>query len=1266
MLLTSIIKTANRFENRTAPLVPRWFVLAFLIIMVGISRPALGQAPSIKTISPSTVTAGSAAFPLTITGANFLSTSEVAISGTILVPTTTSAAQLTVTVPSNLVASAASLSVTVFDPGATGAGATSNAVPLLVTAPAPAPVLTSATPQAPAQGASQIRMTLVGSNFRPGATVVISPPLASLSASTGNTQAADISVMSVVLVNSGLMIASIDISPTAATALRAIDVRNADGTSTIGSPTSSGFSGSTQPMRVQAASSLGAPLTILNMGLLHPRDGTVVMQGQELDADAILAGSGTGTVIGQWVWDGNVVEQFSASIVGGNSTTIRTRQSLPTAFLGAHRLQLRMIQPNQVASAPITVVVNPGGWKLEQLILPAYGRAFAAASPPTFLWAPVPGAEKYQVGFSTQPYLSTVGQWFDVVDNRWDSPALVWRKLPEGRLYWTVRTVDSDGVTRKPLPMRVIYHIAEGELSATHPAPSQTAAGHTLLEWKPAATNGYYFVTISSDYAGADILRQYLTRDPQLDLRAVEARLLPGMTYYWQIDALAPTGQLLFSGPVQSFVAVAGPQADESRVADPVLLASVGAPAALPAAPDLSSEIAAQTPAPGSSTSQLQPAISVSFQAPVNPGDVSLMGDEIDVTSLAQVAEDKVSYTPPLALAGGEHDVNLAVGSNATTWKFTVLAPPAATAPSAPAAPAAFEPGTDAEAPPPAAPPQMPQPPAIAAVRRAKKSSAKNTPRPELDGQLGANTQWVSGSNPPDSNLLSAAEHLTYQKGLWHIEANGSGALNSVLNPETQRTSKGLVNDYVLQAGYKQEAWGVNLRFGIITPALYTDAQFVTAATPRQGAELTISSPVGTLGSFANTDDTALGGGSGINFHQQILGASYQAPLPQWAQFRLMWLSAQDTGAPTTVGYDSQGNPIILPNPVATASAGDVMGALLNVHLKKQWLWTSEYAISYDNADTADPASTRAFGRAWRTGISGTAGTLSASGDYREESANFGNPANPSLTQSSQPDVRGADATVTDTTHAGNFGLTYTFLDNNTHPTTSDELLMNSFDETWSKALNVKTNLSVESRQSLTKTGTVPAALAGLPPDQTGAQDLRDISGTLNLTRQVGAVSITAGATRDWSRNNLTPSADTITSSINGGVNLATQGFFQLNAQVNANWVAADGQTTGTTSDYTVNVQPAFAWKQTGLQISPLVTITKGQTKLSSGTLSSNSLTGQYGGRVAWTLPGAWKFSTFSAQGSYNQNHDTVAGLDQNTTQLLVVWTATWSHKHTF
>ena len=1277
-------RSSAKCSVRPAAKLHTWITCLALFFIAAISPLAFAQNPVITTINPSTATAGAPAFALTVNGTNFNTTSTVSVNSFALVPSSQTATQLVATVPANLISVAGSLPVQVINRSAPGGPLPSNIVTLIVAPPAPSPVLISVSPGLPVRGESQVLMTLIGANFRSGATVIISPVLPSLSASTGRTQAADLSVLNVRVINSGLMTARISVSPTATIGLRAVDVLNADGTDTavgIGNAAA----GSSQPVRVQAGSSLGAPVTAINLGLLHPRNGTVVMQNQPLYADAILGGSGTGTVIGEWVWDGNIVEQFTASFVGGTSTTIATHQSLPTSLLGLHRLQLRMVQPNQVATVPVNVLITPGNWKLQQLILPEFGRAFASAYPPSFLWSPIPGAVKYQVGFTDRPYLNSVSGWFDIEDNRWDIPSEIWRAQPTGQLYWTVRTVDSNGVTRQPLPLRSIYHVSDDGLGATQSVPGRTPAGHALLEWRASELSaGFYFVTISRDPAATQIVRQYLTKEPQLDLRAIDGKLQNGSTYYWQVDAISPSGQVLFSGPLQRFVAQLpnGPQSKLRKSERRFLLASIGEPVALPPVDDFSSQITGQTPAPGSTTTQLQPQIVLSFQQPVNPADVSLMLDDVDVTSLSQVSESKITFSPPLALRGGEHTVNLSVGSDATSWKFTVQVPNTSTTQAAQgsASGPALVPGTDAEAPPASGTTAtMPTPatisgalqaqsgtPSTTPTRTSKPPVAKNGVRPTLDGQIGVNTQWASGSNPPDSNVVSAAEHYTYQNGPWRVEANGSGLLNSILNPPVQRTSHAQFSDYVLQAGYKQPTWGANLRFGTVSPSLYTDAQFVTAATPRQGAELMLKTPAGTFGGFANTNDTALGGGYGINFHQQIEGASYQLPLPKWAELRGMWLNAKDTGAPTTVGYDSMGNPIILPNPVAPASAGEAMGALLKIHLSERWLWTSEYAISYDNANLNDPASKRLFGRAWRTAVAGQIAKANASADYRELSSAFGTPSNPSLTQASQPNLRGVDASISDTTKVGNMGFAYAYLDNNVHPTTSAELKMNSFDETWSKPLGAKASVSAEARQSITGTGAIPAALQGMPPSITGAQDLRDLYGSVAATRSIGITSLNLSGTRDWSRNNYLTSADTITSSINAGATFATRGFFQLVTEGDVNWVAADRLTVGITRTYSISVQPSASWKRTGLQVSPLMTISAGQTVLSGGIATSDTFAGQYGGQLSWTMPGKIKFSTLSAQGSYNQNHDHISMVETNTTQLLALWTITWGHKHTF
>jgi hypothetical protein len=1250
-----------------------FFAIAALVLLGSWSH---ASAQTITSISPSTVTAGGPAFTLTVTGTNFAQGMVVEVNGSPRVTTFVSALQLTAIILATDIASPGVLQITVVSPSL---GKPSNPASLTVTPAGPPPptppTLIQVGPGFVAQATEQVEITLIGTNFRPGATVVISPPLAALQNSTGKNPAPDVAVLSVTRINSTLMTTLVSIGPTAKPGLRAVDVLNLDGTSTgfVTAGTFAGGSGTSQPFHVQSSNSLGARLSVLTLAVSHPRDGTVVMQGQELNAEAILGGAGTGTVIGQWLWDGNVVEQFTASIVGGQSAAIQTRQSLPTWFLGVHTLQLRMVQPNQIAAKPITIVINPGDWSLEGILAPPYGAMFSLDHPPLLSWSPVPAAAKYQVGFSTQPYFSTIERWYDSVDNRWQVPSQVWHDLPEGQLYWTVRTVEISGVSRKPLPMRSIYRFPDGVLASTQTAPTKTAAGNTLLAWKPVGAGTFYRVTVSQDRDAKQVVRRYLTAAPQVDLRAIDRGLEPGRTYFWQVDAISSSGRLLMSGPPQSFVAGPGPKAGlRGRDGELIQLASLGMPILPSASVDLNAQITKRSPEPNSSVSQQQPVISAEFQSKVNPLDISLTVDDLDVTSMCEVTETKITYTSALPMSSGDHAVNLVVGTEAVSWKFSLSVGAAATAtataptPSSTSGTPATQSGTDAEVPP-STPATGKAPEGKAPAGGAPAGTPPVVPPPATgwvrQEQISANSQYATGGSPPSFNTLSFAEKMTWDNGPWHADVNGSGMLNSVLNPEAQRTSKGLVNDYLTQLQYKGTGWSANFRFGVVAPVLYTGAQFVAVATPRQGAEIVLATKAGSFGYFVNTSDSALGGGAGITFHQQIMGASWVAPLPaKWAEFRFMWLRAQDVGSPTITTFDTLGHPLIIANPLGSPNKGDVFGGLLTIHLRPTWAWNNEYSWSYDNPNTSDPTSTSLFGRAWRTGIVGQKNKILVNVQYRDVGPNFANPANPGLTAASRADLRGVDASVADTTKAGTFGVTYSFLQNNVRPVDSPELYLHSLNETWSKPFGPKTNLAVTARQSLTQTGTVPASVLLLPVDQQGLQDMRDLYGGVTLSRQVGMVTLSAGGTRDWNRNNIFTTLDTITSALTFGTNWVTKGIFQLNTQTSVNWVAAEKFTIGDTRTITTYLQPNFVLKKQGLQIAPLASLTQGRTLLITGTLTNDTLTGQYGGRIAWTPTGTFKFNTFSVQGTYNQNRNTVAALDMRGTQVIAIWTVTWGH----
>lgn len=75
--------------------------------------------PAISSLNPSSATAGSAAFTLTVNGTNYISGSTVQFNGNSLTTTFVNSAQLTASVPAPLVATAGNFNVIVANPGGT-------------------------------------------------------------------------------------------------------------------------------------------------------------------------------------------------------------------------------------------------------------------------------------------------------------------------------------------------------------------------------------------------------------------------------------------------------------------------------------------------------------------------------------------------------------------------------------------------------------------------------------------------------------------------------------------------------------------------------------------------------------------------------------------------------------------------------------------------------------------------------------------------------------------------------------------------------------------------------------------------------------------------------------------------------------------------------------------------------------------------------------------------------------------------------------------
>ena len=1238
--------------------------IGFLLLCALLLTPmVLGQtAPIITALNPPAVTAGGPGFTLSISGANFVSTSVGRVNGTNRTTLFLGPTQLQVSVFASDIANAGSLAITVFTPvvGVPGGGFSSNSLTLAVgAAPGTAPTLVSATPEFASPGASEIRLTLIGTNFRPGALAVVSPPLTSATLSAGNVQASDVVVESTTVINPTLIVALVAIGAQAPASLRAVDVMNLDGTTT--GTSAAGLPGTSKPFRVAPSDSLGAPLNVTTIAILNPRNGSVFSQGDEAYGQAQLATTGSGVVVGAWFWDDNVIEQFTVSVAGGQSVSIRAQHRFPTELLGPHTAELRIFQPNRLSSRPISVVVNPGDFSLERLLAPEYGARVAGKEPPELRWAPVPGIGEYQVGFAMQPYISEIKFWHNVSDNVWTVPKDIWSTLPDGELYWTVRAVEMSGAVRRPLPMRLLLRVPEDALKATRTRPALTAQGNPLLEWNGLRGSHLYRVTISSDPEEERIVRRYLTDTPHIDLRALKGKLDASQTYYWSVEVLDSDGQTILTGPTNELALPSLPQSRKAPFHEPHLIEVVYTQP-LPgyassddlsypdaafvdsvqgnssATPQGIKTIVKRTPAPDSTASDPKSPIVIEFSTAPNVFDLAVEVDGTDVTSLCDVADTKVSYPPAVALADGSHTVLVTLGSDSSSWKFTMKA----------ISPAQAKKLSDAEA------------------AKGTAGAGKANKRLQDQTQIATNTTWVSGDTP-DTNATSVAEQLIYQDGPWKAQINGSGILNSVLGPENLQTSIGHFNNFVLSGSAQKGNWGLNLSFGAVAPSLYRNAQFVTTAVPRQGIEANLKTPAGGFNFYANTDDVGAGSGVGYGFHQQILGASWDLPLPRkYLELRLMWLSAHDTSPATTVQTGISGQLSSAHDTLAVPGGGDLYGALLQVHLAPKWLWTSEYAWGVNDTIISGGV-THESGRAARTNVSGTSGPFSMNVSYFDVTPNFASPTNPSLSPNSTPDRRGPSGTFVFTTRAGTFSVGDTYLQSNFNQVNFAEQEMNSALESWSKSINKVTVLTLVAHQTFTTTGDIPPAVEALPSDEKLAfeADQRDVGANLSVTRQVGKkASLTFGAARDWFHNNLVQNANTITSSLVIGTNWVARPFFQINGNVSLNWVAGARGAIGTTRNFSGFLQPTLTWKRTGLQLQPLASINQTRTLMVSDILTNDLLSQQYGGRLSWTMPWKFKFSTLTLNGDYTDVKNPVAAYRQQGTNLYLLWTISWGYKH--
>jgi hypothetical protein len=491
-------------------------------------------------------------------------------------------------------------------------------------APSNAPTITSITPPSLLRGGPRVTLRVAGTNFVAGAVVV--PNVGSA-----------ITVIQTNVLTPQLADVTLSVDPNAD--LRrpySLKLRNPN-------------LAESQPavVFVYGQDSLAAPLGVRAAAILTPVEGSFVANNQAVYPRGLVASTGSGTLHGEWRYDGAAYERFDVQAQGGLPIEVRGKQQIPAGAWGEHTLSLAIaarledLAPNAVGatvSPTITVIATVDALTNLSIYEPA-DRAIIGRDIPSFRWTMVTGVTGYRLYLGTpqKPALHVVripdatGQWTPVKAD------LVRLGIGAGVYVWRVAPMfpgDVEGQPSEPRSIIILPDAVRLRVESSSAASIKWAGGspgllYVLDFFAEDGRKLFHAVTAQPSY-----------RTPVSGREAVSFR----------VNAFTPGGDLVGQSLRRSLsFAVAEDQP------------STAAP-----------HISGMMPAEGTTVDTTQPQITGLWDAPVEKSAVLLFVDDNDITPVSNVTPTSIAYGSLLPLAPGLHTVKLTVGATTSTWTFTV------------------------------------------------------------------------------------------------------------------------------------------------------------------------------------------------------------------------------------------------------------------------------------------------------------------------------------------------------------------------------------------------------------------------------------------------------------------------------------------------------------------------------------------------------------------------------------------------------------------
>ncbi len=311
-------------------------------------------------------------------------------------------------------------------------GSRTATVSVTVTAPSTLPVISAITPPSVVTGTTDNTLRITGQNFASGATITSDSP--------------SVIVTSARVLGPGAAEVVVAVRPDARPGPYSLELTNPGGGTATGGAM----------LLVYPAGALSAPLAVTAAAIVAPRPWQILEPGQALHAQALLATSGMGTVIGTWLLDGVPFDRFTRVVASGYPVEVRSQIPIPLSFTGEHRLELMIESPPSLPPREVPFFQATESRTALKVLEPDSG-AVIDPETSTFRWTLVPGASGYEVeiedavdaGSDARPWTAVRRR---VTDTDWRPDATLLELLGPGRKRFRVRAVFPGEVLGEPTP----------------------------------------------------------------------------------------------------------------------------------------------------------------------------------------------------------------------------------------------------------------------------------------------------------------------------------------------------------------------------------------------------------------------------------------------------------------------------------------------------------------------------------------------------------------------------------------------------------------------------------------------------------------------------------------------------------------------------------------------------------------------------------------------------------------------------------------------